>query len=156
MLYEPSLSVKHALPYLYHMLLVSVISLYVSHSFDFISHSSVHGIGTAWSFTEIQRIYFYFITFRGRVDDFFRKLNFIALFTFLIKYYNIMFIIIVFWFGNDKSRFFFHARFPSFHTHASLLTFFVCCFILLHSCCSHAQVFGKTLVHEFPISYSHT
>ena len=46
--------------------------------------------------------------------------------------------------------------FTFFHTHASLLTFFVCFFILFHSCCSNAQVFGKTLVHEFPISYSHS
>ena len=28
--------------------------------------------------------------------------------------------------------------------------------VLFHSCCSHAQVFGKTLVHEFLISYSRT
>ena len=28
--------------------------------------------------------------------------------------------------------------------------------ISFHSCCSHARVFGKTLVHEFDISYSHT
>ena len=28
-------------------------------------------------------------------------------------------------------------------------------FILFHSCCSHAQVFGKTLANEFPISYSY-
>ena len=26
--------------------------------------------------------------------------------------------------------------------------------MLFHYCCSHAQVFGKTLVHEFLISYS--
>ena len=25
-----------------------------------------------------------------------------------------------------------------------------------YSCCSYSGVFGKTLVHEFPISYSHT
>ena len=37
---------------------------------------------------------------------------------------------------------------------ASLLIFSFS--VLLHSCCSHAQVFGKTLVHEFLISYSHT
>ena len=49
----------------------------------------------------------------------------------------------------------FCARFTSFHAHASLLTFFSF-FVLLHSCCSHEQVFVKTLVHEFPISYSHT
>ena len=51
---------------------------------------------------------------------------------------------------------FFCAQFASFHTHASLLTFFVCFFILFRSCCSHASVFGETHVHEFPMSYSHT
>ena len=50
----------------------------------------------------------------------------------------------------------FRSHFASFHTHASLLTFFVCFFILFHSCCSHARVFGKTLAHKFPLSYSHT
>ena len=45
--------------------------------------------------------------------------------------------------------------FTSFHTHSSLLTFF-CLFVLFHSCCSNAQVFGKTLVHKFLISYRHT
>ena len=29
-------------------------------------------------------------------------------------------------------------------------------FFLFHSCCSHARVFGKTLTHEFHISYLHT
>ena len=43
-----------------------------------------------------------------------------------------------------------------FHTHASLLFVFVCFCILFHFCCSHARVFGKTFVHEFPISYCHT
>ena len=33
---------------------------------------------------------------------------------------------------------------------------YLCLFMLFHSCCSHARVFGKTLVHEFHISYSHT
>ena len=32
----------------------------------------------------------------------------------------------------------------------------ICFFIVFHSCCSMGKVFGKTLVHEFPISYSHT
>ena len=50
----------------------------------------------------------------------------------------------------------FCARFTSFHTHASLLTFFVCLFVLFHTCCFHARVFGKTLLDEFPISNSHT
>ena len=43
-----------------------------------------------------------------------------------------------------------------FHTHASLLSVFVCLIVLFHSCWSHTWVFGKTLVHEFPVSYSHT
>ena len=37
-----------------------------------------------------------------------------------------------------------------------LLTLFFCYFVLFHSCCSHAQVFGKALVHEFLNSYSYT
>ena len=28
--------------------------------------------------------------------------------------------------------------------------------VLFQSCCSHAQMFGRTLVHEFHFSYSHT
>ena len=68
-----------------------------------------------------------------------------------------MFIIIVFWLGYDRpSGLFFRARFASFHTHASLLAFFLYFFILFNSCWSNARVFGKTLEHEFPISYSHT
>ena len=51
--------------------------------------------------------------------------------------------------------FFFHSPFTSFHVHASLLTF-VCFSVLFDSCCSHARVFGRALVHEFLISYSHT
>ena len=56
----------------------------------------------------------------------------------------------------DGTSFLFRARFTSFHTHLSLLTFFLSFFVLFHSCCSHARVFGKTLVHEFLISYNHT
>ena len=69
-----------------------------------------------------------------------------------------MFIIIVFWFGRDNPSglILFRARLTSFHTHASLRTFCVCFFILFDSCCSHAPVFGKTLVHELIISYSHS
>ena len=50
-------------------------------------------------------------------------------------------------------HFFFRACFPSIHNHFSLLTFFSYS-VLLHSCCSHAPMFGKTLVHEFLIYYS--
>ena len=49
----------------------------------------------------------------------------------------------------------FRARINSFHARPSLLIFFSL-FVLFHSFCSHSQVFGNTLVHEFPISYSHT
>ena len=85
----------------------------------------------------------------------FCQLNFIVLFPFFIKYH--MFVIIVFWLGCDRaSGLFFRARFASFHTHASLLVFFLCFFVLFHSCCSHALVFEKTLLHEFPMSCSHT
>ena len=68
-----------------------------------------------------------------------------------------MFIIIVFGLGCDRPSglLFFRARFTSFHTHASL-AFFVRYVILFNFCCSHARVFGKTLVHKFPMSYSHT
>ena len=38
----------------------------------------------------------------------------------------------------------------------SILMSLFCFFILFHSCRSHAQMFGKTLVNEFLISYSHT
>ena len=64
-----------------------------------------------------------------------------------------MFIIIVFSLGKFRLS---RLLFSSFRTHASLFTFFVCFFILYHSCCCHARLFGKTLVHEFPISYSLT
>ena len=33
-----------------------------------------------------------------------------------------------------------------------LLAFFVSFYVLFHTCCSHSQVFGKTLVHEFTFS----
>ena len=67
-------------------------------------------------------------------------------------------IIIIFSLGADRYRrdFFFRASLTSFHTHASLLTFFVGFSFLFHSCCSHARVFAKTLLPEFHISHSHT
>ena len=90
---------------------------------------------------------------------FFCQLNFIVLCPFLLKYFHILFIIIVFWLGSDRpSRLllFMPALLLYFRTHVCLLTIFVCFFVLFRSCCSHARVFGKTLVHEFPMSYSHT
>ena len=55
-----------------------------------------------------------------------------------------------------RRDFFYSCQLYFFHTHASLLSVFVCLIVLFHSCCSRAWVFGKTLVHEFPVSYSHT
>ena len=75
-----------------------------------------------------------------------------------------MFIFIVFWgfFRPSGGRreavgtsFIVRARFTSVQTRSSLLTLFICFFILFHSCCSHVLVFMKTLLHEFLISYNH-
>ena len=56
-----------------------------------------------------------------------------------------MFIIIVFSLGSDgpSGLLFIRARINLFHTNGSLLTFFICFFILFHSCCSHAKCLGK-------------
>ena len=59
--------------------------------------------------------------------------------------------IVVLLFSDRPSGFFFRARFIYFHTLAFLLFF-----VLVNSCCFYLRVFRKTLVHEFPISYSHT
>ena len=52
--------------------------------------------------------------------------------------------------------FFFRVGGTSSHIYSPLLTFFLCFIVLFLFCCSHARVFGKTLVHEFLISYGHT
>ena len=52
--------------------------------------------------------------------------------------------------------FFYRGAFTSFHTHFSRHAFYFCSCVLFHSCCSYARVFGRTLVHEFLISYCHT
>ena len=49
---------------------------------------------------------------------------------------------------------FISAIFVSFHNRSSRLTFFVCFYVLFHSCCFHSHVFGKTLEHEFHFSCS--
>ena len=73
----------------------------------------------------------------------------------MLQFYVYYYFILI---GSDRPSglLFFCALFTSFHTHTSLLAFIVCFFILFHSCCSNVLVSGKTLVHEFPISYSHT
>ena len=62
-----------------------------------------------------------------------------------------MFIIIVFRLGCDRPSglLLFVPAVLFFHTRAPLLCVFVCLIVLFHSCCSHAQVFGKTLLDEF-------
>ena len=48
---------------------------------------------------------------------------------------------------------FFSAHFTSFNSHSPLLSF-SCFFVLFHSCCSHARVFGKQscMSSSFPIA----
>ena len=53
---------------------------------------------------------------------------------------------------TERSRlqgllFFFRARFTSFHTHFSILTFF-CSYVIFHFCCFYTRVFEKTLLFE--------
>ena len=112
--------------------------------------------------------YCYNFSTRGRVDDssFF---DYLSTFCFLLIEYSfyflnilsnttILYLLLLFWLRCDRPSglHFFRVRFASFRAHSSLLAFFLCFFIFFHSCCSRARVFGKTLVHEFPISYSHT
>ena len=77
--------------------------------------------------------------------------------TFSISYKMLQFFVYYyysFWLGCDMPSGlpFFRACFASFLYSPSLLTFF-CFFVLFHSGFSHGWVFGKTLVHEFHISY---
>ena len=48
--------------------------------------------------------------------------------------------------------YFFRARCTSLNFRSFLLAFFICFFVLFQSRRSNAQVFGRTLVHEFHIS----
>ena len=74
----------------------------------------------------------------------------------LVKYCHVVFIVVLFWLGSDRS---------------SRVAFCICAITLLlsiltpiflhfssvdmsHSCCSSARVFGRALVHEFLTSYS--
>ena len=68
-----------------------------------------------------------------------------------------MFIIIVFWLGSHwpSGLLFFLPALTSFHSTPLFLPSLSISFSF-HSCCSHAQVFGKTFVHKFPFSYRHT
>ena len=70
-----------------------------------------------------------------------------------------MFIIIVFSLGCDRPSgllFFVPALLLSMLMPLFLPSSSVSLYVLFRSCCSHARVFGKILVHEFPMSYSHS
>ena len=67
----------------------------------------------------------------------------------LIKYFHIMFIIVVFWLGCDRPSG--HLFFVTLSSYLLRLFLYLISFLLFPG-----AVFGKTLVHEFPISYSHT
>ena len=70
-----------------------------------------------------------------------------------LGHYPIMFIIIVVaWFGSLVIGC--HACFTSFHTRTSLLTIPVSLYYLIIAI-PMCECLEKTLVHEFPISYSH-
>ena len=64
---------------------------------------------------------------------------------------------IVFWLDSDRpSGLFFLCSLYFFpYSRLSSCRLRLSC-ILFQSCCSHARVLGKILLHEFPISYSHT
>ena len=84
----------------------------------------------------------------------FCQLNFIVFFSFLIKYYLILFIIIiVFWLGCDRPSgllLFVPALLLSILTPLFLPSSSVSLSYFVLASCSHARVFGKTPVHEFP------
>ena len=63
--------------------------------------------------------------------------------------YNVIYKILM---SDPNSR-----RLSDFFVPSVLLAFFPFIFnCLIQSCCSHARVFGRTLLHEFHIFYSHT
>ena len=86
----------------------------------------------------------------------FGQINLIVPLPYLIKYL-ILFIIIVFWLGIDRPVRLSFLSYPVyFFSSSHLSSYLLFPIVLFHSCCSHARVFGKTLVHEFPISCIHS
>ena len=86
------------------------------------------------------------------------QLNFIVLFPFLIKYYHMLFINIVFWLGCDRPSgllLFVPALLPSILSPLFLPSSPVSLSYLILAVLMR-EAFEKTLVHEFPVSYSHT
>ena len=83
----------------------------------------------------------------------FCQLNFIVLFPFLVKYYHILFIIIVFWFGCDRPSGLLLLLSMLTPLFLPSLSVSLCYFVLA---VPMRECLGKTLVHEFPMSYSYT
>ena len=62
-----------------------------------------------------------------------------------------MFIIIVFWLGNNRPSGLLFSCPLCFFPYSRLSSYLLCCFFLLfNSCCSHSRVFGKTLCMSSP------
>ena len=111
---------------------------------NFIHHDGCTKIRYTYTYRSI----WYVISGKGGwflifIVQFFFLIEFHCTFSLSYKTMPYCFIIIVLSLGSDRPSGFFFST-------ASLLTFFVCFFNLFHSCCSHARVFGQTLVHDFP------
>ena len=108
-------------------------------------------------FHPVEGGWFFFI-FRLFKFILFLLIEFHCTFSISYKILRIIFIIVAFWLGSNRPLVLLFFFMPALLL--SILTpFFVpSCSVsfLFHSCCSHASVFGKTLVHQFHISYSHT
>ena len=77
----------------------------------------------------------------------------------ILQYFVYYYYCILVWMWCDRRTSFIRARCTFFHTQILMPLFCVSSSVSLSyfvPCCSHAQVFWKTLVHEFPMSYSHT
>ena len=55
---------------------------------------------------------------------------------------------------NSLLDFLFSSRCTFYHVHSSHLIYFLFLFVLFHSCCSHAKMFGKTFAHKDHIFYN--
>ena len=110
--------------------------------------SLLNANGGGWIFFHISIVLVHYI--------FFNWISFFSMFYKILQYYVYYYCILIRY--GLAALPYFRARFYFFPYPTSLLIFFFfsCFFVLFHSCCSHSRLFGKTLVHESPISYSHT
>ena len=91
----------------------------------------------------------WFVIFRSFLSPFF-FCNWISMYFFRLLQNTNKLCLLLLYFDLDSlgCRYLFFLSCP-------LCFFLDCFFIFFHSCCSHARVFGKTLLHEFHISDSH-